>query len=372
MKILFDIGHPAHVHYFRKTIRILESKGHEIAITTRDKEFSLYLLNHYGFEYRCTGKNLSSKLGKLYSILRNDLEIYRVARRFQPDMFVSFLSPFAAHVGRLMNKPVIAFNDTENARIGIAFAKPYTDVFVVPECYEGEFPRDRMVWFRGYFELAYLHPNRFSPNPEIRSLLGISASENYVVMRFVSWAANHDIGHSGISLENKRKAVQEFSRLARVFITSEKPLPEDLQPYRINIPAERIHDALGFASLFYGESATMASESAVLGTPAIYLDDAGRGYTNEQEKQYGLIFNYGESMTEQKESIQKGIELLRQPQIKTEWQGRRQRMLSESIDVTEFMVWFLENYPESSGIAMHDPDYQARFRGQERPENITA
>jgi predicted glycosyltransferase len=29
MKVLIDIGHPAHVHFFRNAIRELEGRGHE-------------------------------------------------------------------------------------------------------------------------------------------------------------------------------------------------------------------------------------------------------------------------------------------------------------------------------------------------------
>jgi predicted glycosyltransferase len=169
-----------------------------------------------------------------------------------------------------------------------------------------------------------------------------------VMMRFVSWGASHDIGHKGISLEMKRKAVEQFSKFARVFISCESKLPGDLKPYQINIPPEKMHDALAYASLLYGESATMASECAVLGTPAIYLDNQGRGYTDEQEEKYGLVFNFTESMAHQEESIRKAIELLKTPNLREEWQKRRQKMLSETIDVTAFMVRLID--PMALGI----------------------
>ena len=47
--------------------------------------------------------------------------------------------------------------------------------------------------------------------------------------------------------------------------------------------------------------------------------------------------------------------------IKEEWQRRRQKMLSEKIDVTAFMVWFIENYPESVRVMKETPEYQYRF-----------
>jgi len=60
-------------------------------------------------------------------------------------------------------------------------------------------------------------------------------------------------------------------------------LPDELKKYQIKIAPHRIHDAMAFASLIFGESATMVSEGAILGIPAIYLDNTGRHYTREQE-----------------------------------------------------------------------------------------
>ncbi len=48
--------------------------------------------------------------------------------------------------------------------------------------------------------------------------------------------------------------------------------------------------------------------------------------------------------------------------IEEEWQKRRQKMLSDKIDVTSFMVLFIENYPASVKVMQENPDYQNRFK----------
>lgn len=361
MKYLFDIGHPAHVHYFRNCMRILESHGHEIVITARDKEMTLYLLEHYGFQYTCTGKNLSSKIGKIYSIIRNDFTLYAVTKKYKPDILISFFLPFTSHIGKICHKPVIGFTDTENAFINIKIALPFTEIILTPDCYNGNALKSKQLSFKGYMELCYLHPNRFAPDDSILNLLGVRKNEKYAILRFVSWHASHDIGHQGLHLNMKRLAVREFSKHAKVFISSESELPDDLLPYKINIPPELMHSALFYSSLFYGESATMASECAVLGTPAIYLDNVGRGYTEEEEQKYGLVSNFTESTRDQELSIKKGLNLLNNPKIKDELKEKRRKMLSEKIDVTAFMVWLIENYPESKKIMRENPDFQNRF-----------
>ncbi|RZB35940.1 MAG: uncharacterized protein SRB2_02738 [Desulfobacteraceae bacterium Eth-SRB2] len=169
--------------------------------------------------------------------------------------------------------------------------------------------------------------------------------------------------HRSLSIEIKIKAVQSFSKHAKVFISSELDLPNELAPYKIPIPPEKMHDALYYANIFYGDSSTMASESGCLGTPAIYVDDVGRGYTDEEEEKYGLVFNYTALVADQKKSIQKGIELLKRPDLKNDWKAKRERMLADKIDVTAFLVWFVENYPRSVKIMKEDPDYQYKFKG---------
>jgi predicted glycosyltransferase len=112
----------------------------------------------------------------------------------------------------------------------------------------------------------------------------------------------------------------------------------------------------------------MASEAAVLGVPAIYLDNTGRCYTREEEEKYGLVFNFTESEDDQQKSIQKGVELLSTPGILAEWQTRRQKMLRDKIDVTAFLAWFVENWPESMKIMKETPDYTERFKNTTYPD----
>ena len=183
-----------------------------------------------------------------------------------------------------------------------------------------------------------------------------------MILRFVSWKATHDAGHKGITLENKIRAVREFEKYARVFISSEAELPGELQQYKIHIAPDRMHDAIAFASLLYGESSTMAEESAMLGVPAIYLFNNSTYYTTHLEDKYGLLFNYSESAADQVEAIDKGLELIKNSGAREEWRERKEKMLTERIDVTALMVWFIENYPESFRIMKQNPDYQYRFK----------
>ena len=361
MKIVCDIGHPAHVHLFKNALWELERRGHEYLVTTRDKDVALQLLGAYDMPYVSFGRHYNRISGKVYGMLKFDSMLYKVAKKFRPDVFISHGSIYAAHVSTLIGKYHISMEDTENSYEQIRLYKPFTKAILTSTCFQMDLGK-KQFRYAGYHELAYLHPNYFKPDQTILDILGVKENDKYVVIRFVSWEASHDITHKGISLENKIRAVKEFSKYARVFITSEGELPDELRAYQIKISPERMHDVLYYATLLYGESATMASECAVFGTPAIYLDDDGRGYTDEEEKKYGLVFNFTESLKDQERSIKQAIVLLKQPDVKQKYIEKKKKLLNDKIDVTAFLVWFLENYPESSIIMKHRPDYHLRFR----------
>ena len=138
----------------------------------------------------------------------------------------------------------------------------------------------------------------------------------------------------------KRKLIEELLKYTRVFISSENKLPDEFKPYQFNIPPERMHDALNFAEIFVGEGATMASEAGVLGTPSIYINSLRRSYCEDQER-FGLVYNY----RNENGVISKINELLSSNDLKKKLIKSREKMLSEKIDTTAFLVWFVENYP---------------------------
>jgi uncharacterized protein len=360
MKILIDIGHPAHVHLFKNFAKDFERENHIVIFTIRGKEFVKELIVSNQLVHISLGKNQQSLFGKIVGLFKFDLLLLIAAIRFKPDIFLSHGSPYASHIAFITGKPHISFEDTFNFE-QVKLYRPFTKAILTADYCHPSVGKNE-IKYSGYHELSYLHPNVFKPSETVLFNLKIGAEEKFVILRFVSWSASHDLGHKGFSLNNKLRVVKEFSKYARVFISSEIPLPPELREYRFPLTPEYMHDAIAFSSLMFGESATMASEAAVLGVPGIYLDNTGRYYTREQEEKYGLVFNYTESEEDQIKAIEKGIELLSGKEIKKDWQQRRSKMLADKIDVTAFLVWFVENFPESFKIMKENPDFQKSFR----------
>jgi len=359
MRFLIDIGHPAHVHYFRLLAQHFIKKNDDVLFVTRDKEVTIDLLKHYKFNYINIGKNFKSTFGKLFGLFWFTLKLGFIAFKYKPDVYLN-ATFYCSFIGRIFGKPVIGIEDTFNKE-GYLLSRHFWSTVIT-----GDYPHPSLgkkeISVAAYQELLYLHPKYFTPDKTVLNELGISENEKYVIIRFVSWQASHDIGHKGISLKNKIRAVREIEKFAKVFISSEVELPSELDSYKIKIAPNRMHDALAFASLIIGESFTMLSEAAVLGTPAILVHNTKCYYIEEQKEKYELAFIFTESETDQIIVVDKAVELLRMENIKTEWEIKRQKMLHEKIDFTAFLIWFVENYPESLRIIKKNPAYQYEFK----------
>ena len=337
MNILIDIGHPAHVHMFHPFAVEMQKRGHKVLFTCRDKEFEVKLLTKYGLDFINFGKKSKSTIGKVFDLIKFDYKEWSVARKFKPDVFLSHGSITASQVAWLMRKPSIAFEDTFNME-QIRLWEPFVSVILTSN-YEHPLKSKKVLKYEGYNELLYLHPNRFTPDKRVLDDLGLKEGDKYVIVRFVSWNATHDRGHHGISLENKVSAINKFSKFAKIFISSEAELPEELKEFKFPLPPERMHDAMAFASLIFGESATMVTEGAVLGVPGVYLDNTGRFYTRDIQEKYGMCFNYTESEDDQIKAIEKGVEILSN---NIDFTTAHNKMMSEKIDVTGWLCEYIE------------------------------
>jgi uncharacterized protein len=357
MKIFIDIGHPAHVHYFKNLIAEMKKFGHHFLITARDKEVTHSLLKAFNIEYISRGKGRNSLFGKLIYLLKADLKIFNLARKWKPDVFLSFGSPYAAHTASILGKPHIALTDTEHAKLGILAFAPFSEVIITPDTFFKPFGTKHLK-FSGYFELCYLHPNFYKPDNSIRGLLNLDDNDKFVLFRYISWKASHDIGQSGIPEETKLNLINLFlSKGYKVFISAEGDLVPEFWKYRLIIPPERIHGVLQEADFFIGESGTMATEASLLGTPSVYVNTLDAGVFRD-EVEYGLLYSF-RSANNLLFEVEKLLAIENLSEIHSE---RRKMMLADKIDVTSFLIWFVQNYPLSYEEIKNDPTSQNKFK----------
>ena len=194
----------------------------------------------------------------------------------------------------------------------------------------------------------------------------------FSLIRFAKLAAHHDTGIQGISNPLAHRIVELLSPWGKVFISAERELSADLEPYRIRINPLDIHHVMACAQLYIGDSQTMAAEAGVLGTPFVRFNDfVGRiGYLNELENKYKLGFGI---KPDNPQALLSTINsLVRMENLKAVFAERRRAMLKDKIDVAQFMTWFIENYPASAKVMRENPEYQYRFRSELTPNQQEA
>ena len=339
MNILFDINHPAHFHLFKNSIGILQSKGHNITITARDKEVTTQLLQKSGLAFTTLTQAKKGLLGLAVELLIRQSKLAPILIKNKINLCVSVTGACSVHIAKLLGIPSLVFYDTEHATLQNALAIPFATKYITPDCYQNPKKKNQIL-YPSVHELAYLHPNYFTPNPSIYDELQIRKDEKYVVMRFVSWGASHDVGQTGITLNLKRNLIKTLSPHAKVFIVSEAPLDQEFEQYRLHVSPENVHDALNYATLFIGEGATMASECACLGTPAIYVNSLKLGYIREEANKYALIYD----LLDEQEILRISEELITTAAIKEQWAEKRTQFLKDKIDLTEWMVETISEY----------------------------
>ncbi len=348
MRVGIFANTPAQVHFYTNIIKELKNRGHETFLLARDYGETLDLLKESNTPYYLFSKPPSSKYGKIGKFPLDILKAFAYLKKCDVD-FVTGFGAYDAYTSALLRVPSIVFTDSEftvNTRsytIQYQLSEPLIDVVITPEAFKQDLG-PKQIRVKSYKELAYLHPNYYDPTDNIHELLGIPKGERYTILRFNAFDAVHDLGINGFDNDAKIQLVDALKRYNHVFISAEGSVPTELKPYALKAPKKRIHDILYYATLLITDTQTMATEAALLGTPTIrcnkFVGDNDMSNFTELEQRYHLMYNFSTA----RESIQKAIELIQQSGLKKEWGVRREKLLAEKVNLTEYMVFFFEDY----------------------------
>lgn len=342
MRVAVTIQHPAHVHFFRNAIGELTAAGHEVRVFARRKEIAIDLLDAYDIPHEVLAGSAGSLPSLAVTQATYEARLLARARRFRPDVITAIGGVAAAHVARAVGAQSVIFYDTEHATLSNALAFPFAHRVCTPECYQGGV-RGQHVRYPGYHELAYLHPDRFTPDPAVLDAVGVATDREgnperpLAVVRLIAWNAAHDVGAEGEGLTDPYDVVSRLEATgARVLVTAEASLPSELDEYQVSLAPHRVHDLLAHAAVFAGESGTMAAEAAVLGTPAVYVSSRRLGYLDELERTYGLVTNV-DGPDRHERALERATSIL-EAADQTEWPVRRALMLEDKVDTTDVIV----------------------------------
>jgi predicted glycosyltransferase len=343
MKILVDMVHPKDVNTSKNIIWNLEEKGHTVKIAARDKENTFAKLDDYGFEYEPGKHYKGGLLHKAIGVPKIELWLYRIAKKFNPDVFFGPSGIYTAYVSKLLRKPYITYSDTERD-FTFPLMLPFTDVILVPSCFNRNLG-SKEVRFNSYIELAYLHPNNFKPDSSIFEKLNLNKKDKYILLRISALDAYHDIGAKGLNFKSSSeilKFIKKLESYGHIFLMSEVKLDKKLEEYMLRIPINDLHSCISFATMYIGDGASMAAEAAILGVPSIYVSNIKRrwGYINELENKYGLLYTF----SDRGKALGKASKLLEDKNLENKWQKKREYVLSEKIDTAKYMIEFIEKF----------------------------
>lgn len=364
MKIFFHLGHPAHYHLFKITIKTLEQEGHKPYVFIKKKDVLEELLISDTVSYKSflpKGRK-DSRIGIALGLIKADWKMFLYCLRNRPDIMVG-TSIVNSHVGKLLKIPVININE-DDADVVPLYAKlsyPWSNVILSPEsCNNGRW-NNKTINYQSYHELAYLHPHNFTPDKNVVKKY-VDPSKPYYILRLAKLTAHHDKGIAGFDSNITKKLINLLKPHGQIIINSEKPIDNKLEKHRQPIKAVDMHDLLAFADLFIGDSQTMAAEAGVLGTPFIRFNDfVGKiSYLEDLENKYSLGFGF--KTTHPENMLNKIQELLEKPNTRKEFQEKRVEMLTQKVNFSEFLHWFILNYPSSEETMRKNSDYQYNFK----------
>lgn len=342
MRYVVFTNTPAHVHLYKHAVRRLQDRGHAVRVLGRDYGCTKALLEYYDLPYRIYGHCGTSQSSLFARLPKHYLRILRAVRRFDPDLLFG-MGGYAAHAGLLSRTPVVLILDSEPTTLDHLVSKPFARAILTPHPFRKHLG-DKHYEFSGFKETAYLHPDVYEPNDNVRSQLGVGPDERYVLLRFNAWGSHHDVGEGGFSPTQCRTFVDRLAEYATVFVSDEggefefadsPARPFDLHP-------ALLHDALAEAALLVADSQTTVTEAALLGTPSIrsnsWVGDDDMGNFVELADE-GLVHNIAAF----EEAVETAEAILEDPGAKATWRERRREYIESHVNLTDLIVDTAEN-----------------------------
>jgi len=285
-----DITHPAGVNFFKNAVQRLkreENADVSFIVQPRGKLIPILEKECPGVPFVVFGKHRRTLSGKGFGLLNRCWQLLFYLRKRDFDVLTNLDDLGLSYVSRLLRKPLVTFEDDIDNLFGFRRYRHLPTRVVLPD----HLPvKGKNIYkYRGFKELAYLHPNYFKPQKESLKRFGLENSD-FVFIREVSSGSTN---YKHLVMGQLSKICPYLKALGFEIVLSleEKSLREQFEKDCIILeePVEDIFSLLHFATLTIASGDTMARESCLLGTPAIHTGGREMAINKELERK-GCFF----------------------------------------------------------------------------------
>ncbi len=286
MKIWLDFCEPKSVTMLRPLYDKLQKK-HDVFITARDFDSTIFLLEKWGIDYIPVGNyGGETLLGKLKAYAQRLKDLILIVEKHQPEFLFCITSPEAMRISFGLQIPNIMFNDEPRSYGPCSTTFPYINKLIVPYCIPLDWylkyglKRDKIIRFNGIDEVGWL--SDFVPNETVLDNLELSKVD-YFVCRTEPTTAGYLINKMK-KFETKLtkiipRILSHLRDITAIIITRNNEQYDYLVKYfKVNPDRKRIRvfkhidnltQVMFFSKLVLSGGGTMVRESSLLGIPSI-------------------------------------------------------------------------------------------------------
>ena len=265
------MGHPAHFHLFKNLIKEFPKEQFLIVITNKDILSDLLISEGYSFIELAQKSTKQGFFSKFLKLLTSTFNLLKITLSYKPEILIGCLSQIA-WVGFILRKKTFFFaeDDYSYTKLQCKITYPFiTNILTAEEVDVGPYHK-KQIKYPGYHKLAYLHPTVF--NPSKKCLDNYEITTPYFLIRLVSLSAHHDNQIKGINEQMLDEIISKLKKYGKVYISSEKKLPEKYSSHLLKINVSDMHSIMNFANGIISDSQSMTVESCMLGVPNIRIN----------------------------------------------------------------------------------------------------
>jgi uncharacterized protein len=268
MKIHFDFVHPSDVNLFKNAIQRLQTAGHQIFITIRERgNLSAIVKSELdSYEFISLGNHKRGFFNKLVALITREISLFHYLR--DNHIQISVNQGFSCILScKLLKIPFIIFEDDYEYKLAFYYGKLFSTRDIMPDFIPET--GNNIYKYHGFKELAYLHPREFIPETKNLKIPGLLPFK-YVFIR--------EISNISLNYTNRESYLDEVVNLINsknlqiVLSLENKSLSSQFESRCMILkePINEIYSLIGNALFVISSGDTMAREASLLGIPTIY------------------------------------------------------------------------------------------------------